>query len=118
MSTFNAFYARKKAADKVTRSAMLSLYPNAVIETFDDFVGGALSDNDLVPPESKLSALSAKLATDVIWVTYQTTAESFMYHHWQNGAHLRGLEYGCAKEGRWDRVEGQAEEWKKECFWD
>jgi hypothetical protein len=26
--------------------------------------------------------------------------------------------YGCMKEGRWDRVEGQAEEWEKECFWD
>jgi hypothetical protein len=118
MSTYNAFYVRKKTADKVTRAAILSLYPKARIEASADFVGGVLSSDDLVPPEPKLSALSAKLATDVIWVTYQTTAESFVYHHWQNGAHLRALMYGCIKEGRWDRAEGEAEEWEKECFWD
>jgi len=118
MSTYNAFYVRKKAADNVTRAAILSLYPKARIETSTDFMGGVLSSNDLEPPEQKLSALSAKLATDVIWVTYQTTAGSFMYHHWQNGSHLRALAYGCIAEGRWDRVEGQAEEWEKEHFWD
>jgi hypothetical protein len=118
MSTFNAFYVRKKAADKVTRSAILGLYPKAQVETFDEFMGGILSADDLEPPEQKLVALSANLATDVIWVTYQTTAGSFIYHHWQNRAHLRALMYGCAEEGQWDRVEGKAEEWEKECFWD
>lgn len=118
MSTFNAFYVRKKATDKATRSAILSLYPKAHVETHDEFVGGVLSADDIEPPEQKLSALSKKLATDVIWVAYQTTAGSFIYHHWQNGAHLRALMYGCLKGGTWDRVEGEAEEWEQECFWD
>jgi len=118
MGTYNAFYIRKKAADQVTRSAILSLYPKARVETFDDFISGVLLSDEWKPPEQKLSALSAKLATDVFWVTYQTTAGSFIYHHWQNGSHLRALMYGCLKEGKWDRVEGQAEEWEKEHFWD
>jgi hypothetical protein len=118
MSTFNAFYIRKKAADKVTRSAVLVLFPNAQVQTFDDFIGAILPADELEPPEKKLSALSAKLATDVIWVTYQTTAGSFIYHHWLDGTHLRALMYGCIKEGRWDRVAGQVEDWEKDCFWD
>src|SRR5262245_14571771 len=118
MSTFNAFYIRKKAADKETRAAILSLYPKADVQTSDDFIGGVLSSDDIEPPEQKLSALSAKLATDVFWVSYQTTAGSFIYHHWLDGKHLRALMYGCMKEGRWERVEGKAEEWEQECFWD
>ena len=118
MSTFNAFYIRKQAAEKATRSAILSLYPQAQVETFDEFMGGVLSADDLEPPEPKLSALSSELGTDVFWVTYQTTAGSFIYHHWLNGKHLRALMYGCRAEGRWDRVEGQAEEWEQDCFWD
>ncbi len=80
-------------------------YPKARVEVFDDFIGGILSSDDLEPREQKLSALSETLATDIIWVTFQTTAGSFAYHDWQNGAHLRALTYGCEKEGRWLRVE-------------
>lgn len=118
MSTFNAFYIRKQAADEETRSAILSLYPKAEVQTFDDFIGGVLSSDDVDPPEQMLSDLSARLATDIYWVTYQTTAGSFIYHHWLNGEHLRALTYGCVRESRWDRVEGQAEAWEAEHFWD
>jgi hypothetical protein len=117
MSTFNAFYVRKKATDKDTRAAVKSLFPKASVEDFDEFVGVVLTPDEFEPPEKKLSALSAKLATDVIWVGYQTTAGSFVYHHWLAGTHLRALVYGCAKEGVWERVEGQAEEWEAEQFW-
>src|SRR5262245_27432385 len=114
MSTYIAFYVRKKAADKVIRAAILSLYPKAQIETSADFMAGLLSDDEWNPTEqklSKLSTLSAKLATDIFWVTYQTTMGSFIYHHWHNGSHLRTLMYGCIKEFKWERVEGQAEPW-------
>ena len=116
MSTFNAFYIRKRATDKATRAAILSLYPDACVETFDDFIGALLAADDLEPPEKKLAALSARLATDVMWVSFQTTAGSFIYHHWLDGKHLRGLVYGVTKEG-WERVDGQAEEWEEEQFW-
>lgn len=118
MSAFNAFYIRKKATDKVTRAAILSLYPKAHVRSFDDFMGGVLSSEEWEAPEKKLLALSAKLQTDIFWVTYQNTVGSFIYHHWQCGTHLRTLMYGCLKEFKWDRVEGQAEPWEEEQFWD
>ena len=118
MSTYNAFYVRKQAADDVTRAAIVSLYPKASIETSADFVGAVLSRDDVKPPEQRLAELSAKLGTDVIWVTFQTTAESFIFHHWRAGTQLRVLWYGCAHEGTWERVEGEAEPWERDTFWD
>jgi hypothetical protein len=118
MSTYNAFFVRTNGKDKQTRTAMLSVYPKAKLEVSGSFVGGVLSDTEWEASETKLAALSAKLATDVFWVTYQNTAGSFIYHHWHNSLHLRTLMYGCLKDGKWDRVEGQAEPWEKECFWD
>lgn len=115
--TFNAFYLRKKAADVAMRTAILSLYPSARIEMPPDFVGAALSPDDVEPPEQRLAELSRSFATDVIWVTCQTTAESFIFHHWRAGEQLRGLWYGCAREGTWERAEGRAEAWEAEEFW-
>jgi len=31
---------------------------------------------------------------------------------------LRALWYGCANEGTWERVEGEAEPWERDAFWD
>jgi hypothetical protein len=118
LSTYNAFYVRKKTDDDATREAILILYPKARIEVTADFIGGVLSDDDAAPPEQALSGLSAKQETDVIWVTYQTTAESFIFHHWRAGKQLRALWYGCADEGTWERVEGRAEPWERGAFWD
>jgi hypothetical protein len=117
MGTFNAFYVRKLAAEDATRTAILSLYPEARIQKLPDFFGAILSDDDTEPPEQRLAELSAKIATDVIWLGYQTTAVSFIFHHWRAGEQLRALWYGCASEGTWDRVEGQAEPWEAEEFW-
>jgi hypothetical protein len=105
-------------SDDAPREAILSLYPKARIEVTADFIGGVLSDDDTVPPEQALSELSAKQETDVIWVTYQTTAESFIFHHWRAGKQLRALWYGCGNEGTWERVEGRAEPWERDAFWD
>jgi hypothetical protein len=118
MGTYNAFYVRKQAADDVTRAAILSLDPRARIEISADFVGGVLSNDQPEPPEQQLAELSKQLATDVIWVTSQTTAESFIFHHWRTGEQLRALWYGCANEGTWERVEGEAEPWERDAFWD
>ena len=115
--TYNAIYIRKQAADDAMREAILSLYPKAKFEIPPDFIGAVLSRNDIKPPEMKLADLSSKFATDVIWVTCQTTAESFIFHHWRTGKQLRALWYGCACEGTWERVEGEAEPWEAEEFW-
>jgi hypothetical protein len=118
MSTWNAFYIRKQASDDATRTAILSLYPPAHIQVLPDYFGAVLSRDDVEPPEQRLAELSGKLATDVIWVTYQTTSDSFIFHHWRTGEQLRALWYGCAHEGTWERVEGNAEPWEAEAFWD
>ena len=98
MSTFNAFYVRKQASDDATRAEMLSLYPEVQIQVFPEFIGGILSRDVIEPPEQRLARLSAKLDTDVIWVTYQTTVDAVIYHHWRTGEQLRALWYGCATE--------------------
>lgn len=117
MSTFNAFYVRKQAREDAAREAMLSLYPKAHIQVLPDFIGAVLPRNNVEPPEKKLAELSTRFATEVIWVTYQTTAGSFIFHHWRAGEQLRALWYGCANEGTWDRAEGQPEPWEAEEFW-
>ena len=117
MSTFNAFYIRKQGADDAIKAAIADLYPKADIQMLPDFVGALLSRDDIEPPEQKLQELAASLGTDVIWVTFQTTAESFIFHHWRAGEQLRALWYGCADEGVWGRAEGEAEPWEAEEFW-
>ncbi len=118
MGTFNAFYVRKQATDDATRTAILRLYPQARIDISAGFIGGVLSRDDLDPAEQELAELSRQLGTDIIWVTFQTTAESFIFHHWRAGSQLRALWYGCAREGTWDRVEGKPEPWERGAFWD
>jgi hypothetical protein len=117
MSTYNALYVRKQGADDATKAAIAGLYPTADIQTLPEFVGAILSRDDMEPPEEKLKELSGSLGTDVIWVAFQSTAESFIFHHWRAGEQLRVLWYGCAEEGVWERAEGQAEPWEAEEFW-
>lgn len=118
MSTFNAFYIRKQGADNVIKSAIAGLYPKAGIQMLPEFFGAIVSRDDIEPPEQKLLELSANLGTDVIWITFQTTAESFIFHHWRAGEQLRALWYGCANEGTWERVDGAVEPWERAAFWD
>lgn len=117
MATFVAFYIRKTATEPDPQAAILQLYPSAEIEQLPEFVGGFLTPDDYQAPEQNLCALSGRLATDIVWVTYQTAAESFIYHHWHNGHVVRSLVYGCDEEGLWEKVEGQAEPWEEQAFW-
>ena len=108
MGTFNAFYIRKQATDEATKAAIARLYPDADIQILPEFVGAILSsDNlDFGLKEQELKNISASLKTDLIFVLYQTTAGSFIFHHWRDGEQLRALWYGCASEGTWERAEG------------
>lgn len=117
MSTYNAFYVKKQGDGEAARAAILQLFPDAMIVLPGEYMGGVLSVDDSDVPEQELADVSAKQETDIIWVTYQTTAESFIFHHWRNGSKLRSLWYGCTNEGTWDRVEGEAEPWEAEEFW-
>lgn len=116
MSTFNGLYIHSQPSEEEARAAILGLYPEARIEV-GEFVSGILSRDEMEPPEQALKEISAKLNTDVIWITFQTTAESFIFHHWGSGTQMRALWYGCANEGTWERVEGKAEPWEAEAFW-
>lgn len=117
MSTYNAFYVRKQAAEALTRAAMLKLYPEARIETSSGFVGAVLARDEIEPREACLLELSGTLATDVIWLAYQSAVGAFIFQHWQAGRLIRALWYGCRNEGSWDRVAGSAEPWEREALW-
>ena len=117
MSTYIAFYVRKTATDDSITANMLSLEPTAVFEPLTEFIGAVIDPPNFEPPEASLAELSARFATDVIWLCYQTTANAFMFYHWRGGALVRVLEYGSADEGVWCRAEGTAEDWEAEEFW-
>ena len=74
---------------------------------------------DFAPPVDDLAGLSADLATDVIWLSFQSVVDAFEFHHWRAGTILRALVFGCYEEERtWERVEGEAEAWEREAFFD
>jgi hypothetical protein len=63
------------------------------------------------------TSLSAKLATDVFWLSVQTGLDCFEYHHWHVGQLSRSLVFGCyGQERTWDYVEGKPEPWEREAL--
>jgi hypothetical protein len=115
MGTLNAFYVR--ASGDSTPLAIQQRFPLAGIEPGEVFVG-VMHDN-FEPPHKDLALLSEELATDVIWLSFQSVVDAFEFHHWQKGKALRSLVFGCyAEERTWERVEGEPEAWEREAFFD
>jgi len=115
MGTWNAFYVRAQNDDAV--AAVRERFPDAEIESSPAFLGVKMPDNAFEAPEPDLAALSTRLATDVIWLGFQSTVDAFQFHHWRSGQHVRALVYGCFQDERtWERVEGEPEPWEREVF--
>jgi hypothetical protein len=115
MGTFNAFYVRSCADDDAMVAAIRAKFAIEEIEADIEFWGVQLPEEAYVPPERDLADLSARLKTDVIWLSFQSAVDAFQFHHWREGKHLRSLVYGCFKEERtWERVEGIAAPWERE----
>jgi hypothetical protein len=117
MGTWNAFYVRKSAAE--ARDAILAAFPDAEVEDSTSFLGVAMPQDAFKPPEAALSALSERLGTDVLWLSFQSLVDAFQFHHWCKGKRVRSLVFGCFVEERtWESVEGSAEPWEREVFFD
>lgn len=116
MGTLNAIYVR--VTQQVMDAGLLTSYPTATTEPGLEFYVIEQPRTAFNPPEDELAALSVRLNTDVLWLTYQSTADAFGFHHWRSGKHLRSLVYAYAEQFVWERVEGEPEPWEREAFFD
>jgi hypothetical protein len=115
MGTWNAFYVCTN--DDQSVSMIRASFPAAEIARGAKFAGFTLTRDEYEPPAEKLAKLSSDLGADVIWLSFQSTCDSFQFHHWRAGAVLRALVFGCYKEqGMWDTAEGQPEPWERTAF--
>lgn len=115
MGALIAVYVR--CSDQTTVASLLVDHPQAFTEPGSAFYATEKSIQEYQPPVAELGALSKRLKTDVIWLAFQSVVDAFEFHHWNNGACLRSLVYGCYGEERtWDQVQGQAELWESEAF--
>jgi len=119
MGAWNAFYVKADGSIATLTERIRSMFSANDIEASSKFVGVRMPDDAFEVPEDKLSELSHTLNTEVIWLGFQSTVDAFQYHHWKDGKHLRALVYGCFREERvWERVEGMAEGWEKDVFFE
>jgi hypothetical protein len=109
MGTLNAIYVR---ADHAKAALLKVTYPTAYTEANSDFYAIDLPRDHFDCPTDELRKLSRELETDVLWITFQSTSDSFAYYHWRSGTFLRNLMYGCSEQGMWEHVEGYAERWE------
>lgn len=116
MGTLKAIYVRAKNANTV--QAIREAYPTAITERHTQFfaIDRALHESDC--PEDELRSLAARLKTDVIWLSFQSTVQAFKFFHWHNDAQLRYLVYGCTQERLWERIEGDPEPWEQRAIFD
>jgi hypothetical protein len=118
MGTLNAFYVR--GTGDATISGIRKIFPDATIESGQDFLGVVLANDAFEPPKDELVGLSSDLGTDVIWLSFQSVVDAFMFHRWRGGSLLRSLVFGCYgdEERMWNQVDGQPEPWEREAFFD
>jgi hypothetical protein len=114
MGTLNAFYVRCRERSEI--AGILAAFPKAKMEQGADFQGFILDPENWDVPEETLCELSNRLATDVIYLAFQSVVDAFIYFRWNSGKLVRSLTYGCQEERIWERAEGTAEPWEKQVF--
>jgi hypothetical protein len=118
MGTMNAFYVR--AESEALTAALQGAFPTAKLQTGNGFTCADLKPDDFDPPKDALAKLSVDFKTDVVWLGFQSVVDAFQFHHWQAGALVRSLVYGCYgdEERTWEEVSGQAEPWEQAAIFD
>ena len=109
MGTLNAIYVRAPKAKLLPHALGAEL---VIEEPGLPFVVIDKPAGQFTPPRGRLEKLSRELETDVLWLSFQSTAGAFRYVHWQGGALLRELAWGCDRQGTWDAVSGEPEAWE------
>jgi hypothetical protein len=124
MGTMNAFYVRALGPAAVELGSRVSLIlarrmdRGASIEVRGEYIGARVSNAISIVPEAEVRDLSRQLATDVLWLSFQSVVDAFAFHHWRAGAPVRSLVYGYFEERVWERVEGTQEPWEAQAFFD
>lgn len=109
MASFNGIYVR---ATESQIGDLLVRHPTAQSEPGFAFYEIVLSGT---PPEADSIELSARLDTDVLWLSFQSSADIFEFSHWRSGLRLRELAF---RGYVWERVSGAAEPWERGVFFD
>lgn len=112
MGTLNAIYIRSAVPIETIDAS----WPTAYTEPGSGFFAIDLPPDHFDCPSDRLAALSGVLDTDVLWITFQSAADAFAYHHWKSGYLQRSLEHGMLEQGIWEKVEGETEPWEREAF--
>lgn len=115
MGTQNTIYIR---SCQEIEMKIKSVYPDALTEDGSDFFAIDLPLDHLDDISKDLKKKSTELDTDVLWIAFQSSVELFIYQHWKSGRLQRSLIYGASTEGTWEQVDGQAEPWEAEAFFD
>jgi hypothetical protein len=112
MGSMNDFFVRKVTDDGIT--AVRAKFSSAEIKTNSEYIrvlNATLQEPDLIE-------LSLCLETDVMWLSYHSITDGLEYYHWQAGKLVRALGYGLYQDRTWERIEGQAEAWERQFFFD
>ena len=117
MGTLNAFYVR--IGPSQSRDLLLGSCPEAYTEEGSEYYAVEMPEDHFDVPTARLLQLSVDLGTSVIWLQFQSAVDSFHYCHWDRGAVVRTLVYGCFEmERTWERIEGASEAWESSTFFD
>jgi len=118
MGTGNVLYVRSSGDS--TTSAIRKMFPNAKVESGQDFIGVTLAADDDGSPTCDLAKLSTEFRTDVVWLSFQSVVDAFQFRHWLAGKLVRSLVFGCYgdEERMWNEVDGQPEPWERKAFFD
>jgi len=115
MGTLNAVYIR--SAQPVTTTIKAKERTGYTIPG-SSFYAVDLDSSEFGCPEDEILQLSLSLQTDAIWITFQSTADVFVYHHCNKGSVVRSLCFGRFNEREWERIEGIPEPWENATFFD
>jgi len=115
LGTLNAIYVHVPNLE--TAEALRAGYSSAYTEPNMEFYAIEDPPCGYRAPEAELRDLSRRLATDVIWLGFQSLVDAFQYHHWRTGDHVRSLVFGCFGEERtWEKASGQPESWERDAL--
>ena len=109
MSTLNAFYVRAAADTVAITAAIRAKFPKAEVETDTHFYGVTMPDEAFEPPERNLMELSARLKTDVVWLSFQSVGAAELFAEVLGGAQFaeERAEHPAAQAGHGAEVHAQ-----------
>lgn len=116
MGSMSSLYVRC-GDDAGLLARIRSEHPGAVIEAPSAFARIALQGVE-DPGKAGVLDLANRYGTEVLFILFVSTTDSFAFTHCTAGRCLRHLRYGCDEQGWWEVVEGEPEAWERQAFFD